>query len=86
MAEPLRTSPYAYAGGDPTNNTDPNGRSWTDVVDEVVKWGRGAGIVGGVCYAWYAVNDDDSSWSDEFADLNTCFNPYEWVTGALDQG
>ena len=86
MAEPLRTNPYLYSGGDPTNNTDPNGRSWTDVVDEVVKWGRGAGIVGGVCYTWYAVNDDDSSWSDEFADLNTCFNPYEWVTGALDQG
>ncbi len=31
LGEPLRTNAYGYAGADPCNNSDPNGRSWDDL-------------------------------------------------------
>ncbi|MEU6572201.1 RHS repeat-associated core domain-containing protein, partial [Streptomyces parvulus] len=80
------TNAYLYAGGDPVNGIDPAGLAWYSGVVDFVKTkgpkflGRASSVAPLGCYVDKAWEDTDNSWSDEASDLNSCFNPYAWVT------
>ncbi|MFF3350921.1 RHS repeat-associated core domain-containing protein [Streptomyces sp. NPDC002779] len=79
-------NPYLYAAGDPVNHADPTGLAWYSGVVDFVKTkgpkflGRATSAAPVGCYAKRAWQDTDNSLEDEASDLNTCFNPYAWVT------
>lgn len=77
---PLSMNSFGYAASNPTNFSDVTGRSWWDdfYATSSRYWGLAtkSSYVGLVCCVWAAINDDDSSWSDELYDLNSCFNPF----------
>ncbi|WP_344621224.1 RHS repeat-associated core domain-containing protein, partial [Actinosynnema pretiosum] len=75
-------NPYNYSQGDPINRSDPTGAlSYLGVSGAVKFIGKAAATIftpiAAACYISRAVVDTDSSWSDEFSDLNTCFNPFK---------
>ncbi|MGM1065703.1 RHS repeat-associated core domain-containing protein [Saccharothrix sp. Mg75] len=74
-------NPYNYAQGDPINNSDPTGAlSFLGVSGAAKFAGKALGAVAtpiaAGCYISRAWVDTDNSWSDEFTDLNACFNPF----------
>jgi RHS repeat-associated protein len=77
---------YLYAGGDFINNIDPTGLAWYSKAVDFVKTkgprflGRASSVAPVGCYAKKAWEDTDNSLKDEASDLNSCFNPYAWVT------
>lgn len=81
-------NPYLYAEGDPVNRIDPTGLlpKWLTSTGNFLK-SKGPRLLGKAssaapvgCYAKKAWEDTDNSLSDEASDLNSCFNPYAWVT------
>ncbi|MEG8281223.1 RHS repeat-associated core domain-containing protein, partial [Streptomyces sp. AHA2] len=79
-------NPYLYAEGDPVNRIDPSGLAWYSGVVNFAKTkgpkflGRASSVAPVGCYAKKAWQDTDNSLKDEASDLNSCFNPYAWVT------